>query len=474
MRLHKSRRKDRQLMDHLRSGTQPEPAEEQATSSSADRPLPANPAASRAVPPAAGGSRQAAGATVPPGMPAASPPAPPSPTVEGAVTKAAAAGPAASPGASTSQSGPVPPSAPVPQPPAIAPSSFPSLQTGATREPAPWTPAMSQGASLPPPPGQPSAIPGAPSQLADTVESLKAAMELWRSDLARAGAQAEERLFRVLEVLESRVAQNQALTTEIKELQSNSASWLTRAMEEWKAEVRQGAGLSEVRVLSAIESVALRIAELQDSETQSFKQLERRSTDIGRNLEAGLDARIDTVKAAQEETKALLETSAKSIGGDAKSALSRLSDLSAAVAASEESTTAGLVSINASIVEWKSGVDEWKAAVAESAGKTEARLLRALEALEQSITKTGEVTTAVLDRAERNHGELSGAVRDMRASLEALTERSNNALRESVTSGLTTLESNMLKAVDSGLAPITTAVTSPRLEELLLARLEDL
>jgi len=187
------------------------------------------------------------------------------------------------------------------------------------------------------------------ARLEATIASHTAAMEAWQADMASGDARAEEKLLRALEMLESRMAQNQAIAGEIRDSLGSSASLLTRALEEWKAEIRYGSGLTEVRVLSAIESLGGQLGQVKGSleEWNSGAGESRRKTET-RLLKA-------------------LETLNESI-----------SKLSTAVFNSREGIDGQLSKLAASLQEWQDRVNA-------AATGTEKKLLLSLDALESGI-----------------------------------------------------------------------------------------
>ncbi|MEX2553403.1 MAG: hypothetical protein WD627_10450 [Actinomycetota bacterium] len=292
------------------------------------------------------------------------------------------------------------------------------------------------------------------SRLEATIASLAAAMETWKSDMARTGARAEERLLRALEILESRMTQHQAISGEIRESLGSSASWLTRAMEEWKAEIRYGSGLTEVRLLSAIENLEGRVGQVQETETQTRALLENSTAQMGRNLED----RLQTVKAVQDETREWLEAAATAMGNDAQSALGRLKELGSSLdafrgemrqgaaddqARASDSHTLQVGRIddvvrlladaqsatgqvreesNAAITSLKGSLEEWKSALDTSTTKSETRLLRALEALEAGITQTRALGSENQEQIGESLVALSSSLSETKAAAGRSTE----------------------------------------------------
>ncbi|MEX2553402.1 MAG: hypothetical protein WD627_10445 [Actinomycetota bacterium] len=187
------------------------------------------------------------------------------------------------------------------------------------------------------------------ARLEATIASHTAAMEAWKADMASGDAKAEEKLLRALEMLESRMAQNQAIASEIRDSLGSSASLLTRALEEWRAEIRYGSGLTEVRVLSAIESLGGQIGQIKGS-------LEEWNSGVGESRK-------------KTETRLLkaLETLNVSI-----------SSLSTAVFNSRDGVDGQLSKLAASLQEWQDRVNA-------AATGTEKKLLMSLEALEGGI-----------------------------------------------------------------------------------------
>jgi uncharacterized protein YjbJ (UPF0337 family) len=390
------------------------------------------------------------------------------------------------------------------------------------------------------------------SRLEATIASLSAAMETWKTDMARTGARAEERLLRALEILESRMAQNQAIASEIRESLGSSAAWLTRAMEEWKAEIRYGSGLTEVRLISAIESLEGRVGQVQETENQTRDQLENSTAEVGRNLEA----RLDTVKAVQDETREWLEAAATAMGNDAQSALGRLRELGSSIdafrgemrqnaaddralaseshalqvnrinevvrtvseaqsaSASDRSETraqvgaikdavteaiatglseaqgantavlseirSGMSSLKEAVSQavateleaissFKGSVEEWKSELGTSTTKTETRLLRALEALEEGISETrklGSETQAAVDRASGHseemvakglselEGKILNTVEERLSLLTATMQEWHGEVGKAATSTETKLVRS-LEALESGIARLS-------------------
>ena len=335
------------------------------------------------------------------------------------------------------------------------------------------------------------------SRLEATIASLAAAMETWKSDMARTGARAEERLLRALEILESRMTQNQAISGEIRESLGSSASWLTRAMEEWKAEIRYGSGLTEVRLLSAIENLEGRVGQVEETENQTRAQLENSTAQMGRNLED----RLQTVKAVQDETREWLEAAATAMGNDAQSALGRLKELGSSVDAfrgemrqmaaddqarasdshtlqvgriddvvrllADAQSATGQVreEMNAAITSLKGAVEEWKSALDASTTKSETRLLRALEALEGGISQTRELGS----ENQKQLGESIAALSSSLSETNAAVARSTEMVSELESKLINAMESKFITAMEErlGLMEAAGAESRASLEDLI-------
>jgi hemoglobin-like flavoprotein len=187
------------------------------------------------------------------------------------------------------------------------------------------------------------------ARLEATIASHTDAMETWKADLASTGAKAEEKLLRALEILETRMSQNQAIASEIRDSMGSSASLLTRALEEWKAEIRYGSGLTEVRVLSAIESIGGQIGQVKGS-------LEEWSSGVGES---------------QKKTESRLLKSLEALNES-------ISTLSTAVVKSRDGVEGLVLKLNES-------VQDWRGQAGSAAVGTEKKLLLSLEALETGI-----------------------------------------------------------------------------------------
>ena len=351
------------------------------------------------------------------------------------------------------------------------------------------------------------------SRLEATIASLSAAMETWKTEMARTGARAEERLLRALEILESRMAQSQAISGEIRESLGSSASWLTRAMEEWKAEIRYGSGLTEVRLLSAIESLEGRVGQVEEIENQTRAHLENRTAEIGRNLED----RLQTVKAVQDETREWLEAAATAMGNDAQSALGRLRELGGAVnafrgemrqksaddralASESDAAQAALIDeavrslseaqsassasvkeavtravatgmadaqsasaqvrdqMEAAIASLKGSVEEWKSSVDATSTKSETRLLRALEALEEGISQTRDLGSEIQNQITESTSALSTSLSETRT----VVDRASGHSEEMIAKGLSELEGKIVDALADRLSAIDAAGAESR------------
>jgi hemoglobin-like flavoprotein len=187
------------------------------------------------------------------------------------------------------------------------------------------------------------------ARLEATLASHTAAMEAWKADMASTGAKAEEKLLRALEILESRMAQNQSIASEIRDSLGSSASLLTRALEEWKGEIRYGSGLTEVRVLSAIESLGGQMGQVKGS-------LEEWSSGVGESQKKTESRLLKALEALNES----------------------ISTLSTAVVNSRD----GLEGL---VLKLSRSVQEWHGQAGSAAVGTEKKLLLSLEALETGI-----------------------------------------------------------------------------------------
>jgi hypothetical protein len=280
------------------------------------------------------------------------------------------------------------------------------------------------------------------ARLEDAVDSLTGAMESLKTQVVRAEENADDKLERVTDIVESGLVESRTTADDIRELLGSSAASLVRAMEDWKGELGYGVGLSEVKLLSAVEKMEGEVRLLKGS-------LEERNNAIAESTGA-TEARLAK---ALERTVEIL---ADSLGKAKNEIEASITSLSGTLVASHESLAENVSKLGTSVSQV---FRDNRTSDADS----ERKLLLSLEALESgidvSLTARQEFENRILTRLEGLEARLSRAEEEsgdrqerLESSLGALatnTEAWQNETREIANrAGRHPLEDKILMRLD--------------------------
>ena len=285
------------------------------------------------------------------------------------------------------------------------------------------------------------------ARLETGIAALSSAVESWKTDSARSDARSQEQLVKALELLEANRTAGQATVLEVRESLTSSASLLAKAIEEWRAEIRFGFGLTEVKLLGAIETLGEQIGQVKGS-------LEERKAALGDATNKTENRLLRVLEALDEgvsNTERLTAAMRAQIGSTA-------TELSTALAGSGDTMRALISELGGTIQEWRDQVDA-------SATITENKLLLSLEALESGIEHS-------LTARQHVENKLLASLEEMEHRLRR-TEEEDQSRQQKLEEGLAALADRVEESTEENRSARHTT-DRQEFENKVFMRLEEL